>query len=104
MLRKSSWAIRLGFGLFLTIACASLSWAQFTGTITGVVQDPSGAGVAKATVQLTSGETSVSRTTTSDSSGNYDFEAVAPGSYRAALECAGHLEGRIGHRGRFRYR
>jgi hypothetical protein len=95
MLRKSSWAIRLGFGLFLTIACASLSWAQFTGTITGVVQDPSGAGVAKATVQLTSGETSVSRTTTSDSSGNYDFEAVAPGSYKVTAEASGFRKSEV---------
>ena len=61
---------------------ASTALAQFTGSIQGVVQDKSGAGIGKADVQLVSVATGVVATTTTDASGNYRFLSLAPGSYK----------------------
>jgi hypothetical protein len=54
---------------------------QITGSVTGSVQDPSGAAVVGATVTLTNTGTSVSRTTQSDGSGNFQFLLLPPGNY-----------------------
>jgi hypothetical protein len=61
--------------LFSTVALA-----QFTASIQGVVQDPSGAGLAGARVNLVNNATHVTTTTTADASGNYHFGSLAPGS------------------------
>ncbi len=65
------------------------AWAQFTANIQGVIQDPSGAGVAKAQVLLVNSATGVQKTATSDSSGNYRFVSLPPGSYRIAVDATG---------------
>jgi len=64
-------------------------FAQFTASIQGVVQDPTGAGVAKAQVQLVNIATGVKKIASSDSSGNYRFISIAPGSYKVSVEAAG---------------
>lgn len=75
--------------------CASIlllsatAFAQFTASIQGVVQDPSGAAIPKANVQLLNVATGVTRTTTSDSSGNYSFLSIAPGAYKITAEASG---------------
>jgi len=77
-------------GLFVTtLLLASVSWAQFSANIQGVVQDPSGAGVPRAKVDLTNTATHVTTITQTDSSGNYRFGSVAPGSYRVTAEASG---------------
>ncbi len=63
--------------------------AQFTASIQGVVQDPSGAGVANARVEVVSLSTGVSKTANSDTSGNYRLVSLAPGSYRISIEATG---------------
>ncbi len=63
--------------------------AQFTANIQGLIQDPSGAGVAKAQVFLVNTATGVQKTTTSDASGNYRFISLAPGSYKISVEASG---------------
>jgi hypothetical protein len=75
--------------LFAVVITASVCFAQFSGTIQGVVQDPSGAGVAKASVQLQNTETQVTATATSDAEGNFAFHSLAPGRYRVTVEAAG---------------
>ena len=67
---------------------ASAAVAQFTASIQGEVQDPSGAGVAKATdrLNIATGVTSVA---TSDDAGNYRFVSLAPGSYKITVQAAG---------------
>ena len=56
--------------LALLALCAVTVNAQTSrGTVTGVITDPNGAVVAGATITLTSGETSQTRTTTSNSEG-----------------------------------
>ena len=76
------------------MCCVSMLWvvpavAQFTANVQGVVQDPSGAGVAKAQISLVNSATGVQKTTTSDPSGNYRFVSLAPGSYKVVVEATG---------------
>ncbi len=72
--------------LFLFSAGA---FAQFNGSIEGVVQDPSSAGVAHAKITLLNTATQVSQETTADNSGNYRFVSLAPGSYTITATGAG---------------
>ena len=65
------------------------AFAQFTASIQGVIQDQSGAGVAKARIDLINSATGVQKTTTSDSSGNYRFVSLAPGNYKILVEATG---------------
>src|SRR6266568_3768920 len=65
------------------------AFAQFTASIQGVVQDPTGAGVAKAQIALVNIATGVKKTAASDSSGNYRFVSLAPGNYRISVEDTG---------------
>ena len=64
-------------------------FAQFTANIQGVVQDPSGAGIAKAQIILVNTGTGVKKTATSDSAGNYRFVSLAPGNYKLSVEATG---------------
>ena len=79
----------------LAAFCASVlllsatAFAQFTASIQGIVQDPSGAAIPKATLTLRNTSTGVSQQTTSDASGNYRFVSVAPGPYSITAEAAG---------------
>jgi hypothetical protein len=75
--------------LAVVLFLASAAFAQFTASIQGVVQDPSGAGVAKATVELTNVATGAAAITTSDDSGNYRFVSLAPGRYQITAGAGG---------------
>ncbi|HET6181857.1 MAG TPA: TonB-dependent receptor [Candidatus Sulfotelmatobacter sp.] len=74
---------------------ASTAFAQFTASIQGVVQDQSGAGVGKATIQLRNTATGVTVVTTSDASGDYRFVSLAPGSYKVTAEAAGFSKSEV---------
>jgi hypothetical protein len=63
--------------------------AQFGASLRGTVTDPTGAVIPGATVTLTNKDTNQSRSSTSDPSGLYNFEALAPGNYRVVAERAG---------------
>ncbi|HEX3891437.1 MAG TPA: TonB-dependent receptor [Terracidiphilus sp.] len=65
------------------------AFAQFTANIQGVIQDTSGAGVAKAQIVLINTGTGVKQTATSDPSGNYRFVSLAPGDYKISVEATG---------------
>jgi hypothetical protein len=77
------------------VLCAALCSAQFSGSVQGIVQDPTGASIAKVKVALVSVTTGVSRATTSDASGYYDFESVAPGSYKVTAEIEGFRKAEV---------
>jgi hypothetical protein len=79
-------AVRASFALAFAILGANLCFAQFTASIQGFVQDPSGAGIPHATLHLVNTSTQVAATTTSDDSGNFRFSSLAPGSYRVTGE------------------
>src|SRR3954464_2290890 len=80
---------RLEVILGLLILFVGVCHGQFTSNVQGVVQDPSGAVVPKATVTITNNGTGTSRTATSDDAGNYRFVSLAPGGYKITAEAAG---------------
>src|SRR5215813_8245851 len=82
-------AIRACFTIVLAIFSASLCFAQFSGSVQGLVQDPTGAAVAKATVQMRNSDTQVLVTTTTDPSGNFTFQSLAPGRYKVTVDASG---------------
>jgi Carboxypeptidase regulatory-like domain/TonB dependent receptor len=72
---------------FLFLGASAI--AQFTASIQGIVQDPTGAGLPKASVQLVNTATGITSVATTDSAGNYRFVSLAPGSYRITVEASG---------------
>lgn len=77
--------VSLAILLFSVAASAQTS----RGTVTGTVTDPNGAVIAGAEVTLTSAQTKLSRTTTSNSEGIYRFEAVDSGTYSVKITATG---------------
>jgi len=73
----------------VVLAFSTLLRAQDTASITGTVTDPTGAAVAGANVILSSPDRGVNRTAVTNSSGDYLFAVVAPGTYDLAVEGAG---------------
>jgi len=65
-------------GLFLALG---LAWASITGSISGVVTDPSGAVISDALVVATNTQTGVKTTVTTDTKGFYSLPALAIGTY-----------------------
>jgi hypothetical protein len=73
---------RLISAVSLVVLGAALASAQFdTGTITGLVTDPSGAAVAHATITITNVGTSFKKTLQTDSNGSFTASALPSGSY-----------------------
>jgi len=81
--------VKFGWSVMLVVLLAGVAFAQFTGNIQGAIQDPTGAGIANAKITLTNNGTQVSEVATSDSSGNFRFVTLPPGSYRISVEAAG---------------
>src|SRR5258708_31582865 len=71
------------------LACMTVALAQNVNTITGRVTDPQGAGVTGATVKLYARDNRVPITTTSDATGAYRLEGLAPGEYIVEVESPG---------------
>src|SRR5262249_13887572 len=84
---------RLRF-LFLMLAILStgsvLLWGQeVTATINGTVTDPSGAGIAGATVAATDLDRNVKATTTTNDTGAYSFPRLPVSRYSVRVEAKG---------------
>jgi hypothetical protein len=75
--------------LMLCLAAGPLCFAQFNASIQGTVEDPTGAPIAKASVQLENTDTHVARHTATDTSGNYRFLSLPPGPYRITITAPG---------------
>lgn len=76
----------------LPLLCAvsvGIAHAQFSGVITGEVDDPSGSVVPGAKITLTKTETGEVRTATTNSAGVYQFVSLAPGNYRLETVASG---------------
>ena len=71
--------------LLFVVNISSWLLAQTTGSITGVVTDPSGAVVPGARVTATEKNTGSVRTITTNSSGFYSLTNLAPGIYKLAV-------------------
>ena len=69
---------------------AALAFAQaVNGTLLGTINDSSGAAVPGAKVVITETNTGVSRTATTNQSGNYTFPDLPPGTYTVSVEQPG---------------
>src|SRR5438105_5926007 len=78
------------FSIFLTLLFLGPARAQvYTGSITGLVQDPSGAVVPNVSVVLTDMDKGVTYSATTDSSGRYVLRALPPAKYSFRVEAAG---------------
>ncbi|MHB8524595.1 MAG: carboxypeptidase-like regulatory domain-containing protein [Candidatus Acidiferrales bacterium] len=69
----------------------TIVWGQSstTGSVSGVVVDPSNAMVAGAKVTLTELSTNVTQSTVTDTTGRYEFAAVQPGQYKMTVSANG---------------
>ncbi|MGA7107228.1 MAG: TonB-dependent receptor [Terracidiphilus sp.] len=85
--RRAAFVAALMCSLFALWAVPA--FAQFTANIQGVIQDPSGAGVAKAQIILVNTATGIQQIATSDPSGNYRFVSLPPGNYKISVEATG---------------
>ncbi len=74
--------------LTLLLSTAAISQSTF-GNIVGTVTDPSGASVSNAAVTLTNKGTSVRRTATTNSNGEYTFNILDAGEYQMTVEASG---------------
>ncbi len=75
--------------LLLIISGAAAFAQQITGSVTGSVVDPSGAVVVGAKITLTNTGTSETQTTPSDTSGDFRFLLLPPGTYTIEGSLAG---------------
>ena len=69
--------------------CANLNAQLATATLSGVVNDPTGAAIPGAQVTLQSTLEQSSRQTVTDSSGQYVISAILPGSYQLVVKARG---------------
>ena len=75
--------------LFLLTAAPHAPGQVSSGTLNGVITDPSGAIVAGANVSLRNNETGITRNTTSNDEGEYVFPQIEPGRYTLTVEASG---------------
>jgi hypothetical protein len=73
----------------LALACTGTAFAQFRASISGTVSDSSGAVVPGAAVTLTDLQTNKVLTTTSNESGVYNFNGLAPDHYKITVALTG---------------
>ena len=83
--------IRICVAFFLTVllACASLSFAQDTASLTGTVTDKTGAVVPKASVNVANAAIGVDRTATTNEQGAYLIAGLPPGQYDLTVTAPG---------------
>lgn len=75
---------------FLLLALFSLpAHAQFGGSLSGTVLDPSGAAIPNATVVLTNTATQQAKTVTTNGTGAYQFNELPPGNYSLLVTATG---------------
>ena len=84
--------------LFLSLIIVIAAWSQFdTGNILGTVTDSSGAVVPNAKVTAREVNTNEERTFTTDSSGDYRFNALPQGTYHITVGAPGFATTQVDH-------
>ncbi|HXA07628.1 MAG TPA: TonB-dependent receptor, partial [Bryobacteraceae bacterium] len=86
--QKQFWMLVTLAGLALLVPTLALA-QSYTGSVTGLVTDPSGAVVPNVQVRLVDEDKGFSFSATSDSAGRYVFRQVPPGSYKISVEAQG---------------
>jgi hypothetical protein len=84
--RKSAAAMVLSLGLL--VPASTLAQVDM-GSISGMIRDPSGAGIPNAKVMLTNEDTNISASTASGSEGHYTFSPVKAGHYSLSGSASG---------------
>src|ERR1700712_3269676 len=79
-------SIRAALCLFSVAAAYSQA---VNGTIVGTVTDSSGGSIASAKVTLTETNTQIVKFRQSNTSGNFEFPEIPPGTYNVGVEMAG---------------
>lgn len=75
------------FALFLGLYTLA-TYAQ-SADVSGVVQDSSGAAIAKASVEFRNQDTGIRQATTTNESGFYHIPSIQPGKYDASVQATG---------------
>jgi hypothetical protein len=88
-MNPSNWLVRSISLVFLFVVFAATAGAQYRAGIQGTIADPSGAVVSGAKVTVTAKDTGLSQETTTDASGVYSVNRLAPGLYTIVVEKAG---------------
>ncbi len=80
----------MGVRAALLLCCALCSWAQlYTGSVTGIVTDPSGASVPGAEVTLVDIDRDTHSAVKTDTTGRYLFRLMPPGNYSLQVRAPG---------------
>jgi hypothetical protein len=91
--RSNSLTIKLNqllwLALFLALPIAFAYGQVLYGSLTGTVQDPSGAVVSGAKVEAAEATTGVASVATTDTSGIYRFTTLLPGTYKVTISASG---------------
>jgi hypothetical protein len=80
---------RLQISILVSLLSAVTTWAVVTGSITGVVVDPTGALIPNAEVEVVNVATGISQTVHTDALGSYSFLALPVGQYRLEVKATG---------------
>lgn len=83
---------RIALTLVFALTAFSSALAQFSGSISGTVQDPAGAVTPGASVTLTNVGTGEAKTTKANGAGFYQFVSLAPGSYQVMTSAQGFAD------------
>ena len=81
--------------LFAAVGVARLAAQSSTGSLSGVIVDSSGGGVAGVSVSLRSADTGAVRTASSGANGNFAFPYLVPGNYAVTAELSGFSPAKI---------
>lgn len=81
--------IAVAFILFLFLLLPPAGAQLYTGSVTGLVTDPSGAVIVGAHVTLTDADKGYDFKMTTDGAGRYLFRSIPPGTYRLSIEALG---------------
>ena len=76
----------------LIFVAVSMVWAIAGTSVSGVIQDPSGAAIGGASLVLVDSALKSESKTTSDSQGFYSFPALPAGHYDLTIEASGFLK------------
>src|SRR5260221_14709469 len=84
--------MRIVLGMLVVWAWAASAGAQqFTGGVRGAVRDANGV-IPGASVTLTNESTNISREVVTNDVGQYNFPAVAPGTYTVKVQITGYKQ------------
>src|SRR5437762_11142641 len=84
--RPPFFALTICFVFLLAAVCQA---QLYTGSITGVVQDPTGAVIPNAAVVLTDTDKGLTYTATTDTAGRYVLRSLPPSRYSIRADAAG---------------